>query len=175
MRNSSIGDNQEDPQLKYITFNLSSMDTLTRPWQGTALAVVDIIGTVFTFLAGIAFLFLQGMISSLLGAAPVEVSGSAEATAAVGGLMGMLAGFSAVIGIVLIAIGILLIFMTRGAFKGQKWSPIISIVFVILGIVSLVTNFTGVNGSFIFSLVVDLFVLYCAVMCVKSPYFGPKV
>jgi len=28
------------------------MDTSSRPWQGTALAVIDIIGTVFAFLGG---------------------------------------------------------------------------------------------------------------------------
>jgi len=115
------------------------------------------------------------MISSLFGAATEAASeAGAEAVVAAGGLMGMLAGFSAVIGIVLIAIGVLLIFMTRGAFKGQKWSPIVSVVFVVLGLLSLISNFAGVNGSLIFSLVVNLFTLYCAIMCIKSPYFGSK-
>jgi len=152
------------------------METPTRPWQGTVLGVFDIIGVVFAFLFAILFLFPQGMIATFLGGAAsgVDVTGSAEATAAVGGLMGMLASLGIVVGIVMIGIGILLIFMARGAFKGQKWSAIVSIIFAVLGLVSALANLNNGIGSVAFSLLLNLFTGYCAFMCIKSPFFGPK-
>lgn len=150
---------------------MASAGGMKRPWQGTALGVIDIIAVVFAFLFGLLFLFMQGFISSILGSGDVVVEGVDGAAAT--GLMGMLAGFAMVIGVVLLLIGVLEIFMARGAFKGQKWSPITSIVLAGLAIAGMVTNF---DNSQIFGLVVDVFILYLSVMCVKSPFYNkPKV
>lgn len=133
-----------------------------RPWQGTALGVLNIISTVFSFLFGLLFLFGGGLIGSFIGGG--ELSGGEGAD----GIMGFFAGFAVVIGVVLIGVGILEIFMARGAFNGQKWSVITSIVFAVLGVVSGLSNFSTAQ---LLSLAVCLFTLYTAVVCVKHPYY----
>lgn len=140
-----------------------------RPWQGTALGVIDIIGTVFSFLFALLFLMFQGMIASLLGAAPTAVDVNGAQIQGAQGVMAIFAGLGMVMGVVLLGFGVLGIFLARGAFKGQKWSPIVSIIFAALGIVGLLTSF---SSSSVLSLVIDAFTLYVAVMCVKSPYFN---
>lgn len=146
-----------------------------RPWHGTALGVIDIIATVFAFLFGLLFLMFQSVISSFFGEATgtmmvngVQVEG-VEAAEAAQGMLAVFAGFGIVIGVVLLGLGVLGIFMARGAFKGQKWSPIVSIVFAALAIVGVLTSF---SNSQLFSLALNAFTLYVAVMCVKSPYFN---
>ncbi|MBI5754295.1 hypothetical protein HZA40_04095 [Candidatus Peregrinibacteria bacterium] len=140
-----------------------------RPWQGTALGVLDIIYTVLLFLGGLAFLAFQGLISGFLGATGGAVDVNGVKIEGVQGVLGMLAGLGMVLGVVLLGLGILHIFMTRGAFKGQKWSPILSIVFAALTVVGSLSNFDS-NGAL--NLVAGLFTLYVAVMCVKSPYYN---
>ncbi|MCK9186426.1 hypothetical protein M0P48_03235 [Candidatus Gracilibacteria bacterium] len=132
-----------------------------RPWQGTFLAVLNIIATVFLFLGGLAFLAFQGMVTGLMTAPSVEVEGSA-------GALALLTGMGAVAGVILLAIGVLYIFMTIGIFKGQKWAVIVSLVFSVLAVVSSLINFNvGI-------LLVNAFVLYLAVMCYRHPFYGAK-
>lgn len=132
-----------------------------RPWQATAIAVLNIIGTVLAFLFGLMFIFMQGFISSMLSSG-TDVSGAEV------GLAGMIGSFALVGGIVMIGIGVLLIFMTRGLFRGQKWSPIVSIIFAILGVLGALSSF---DSSTVLPLVIDAFILYCAFICVKHPFF----
>jgi len=142
-----------------------------RPWQGTFLGVIDIIGVVFAFLFSILFLFLQGFISSLLSSVSTSITtnvGTANGAVVGAGLFGFLAGFSLVIGFILIGAGILGIFMARGAFKGQKWSPILAIVFAVLGLLGMLSNF---SNSQITGLVIDAFIVYLGAVCVKDPYY----
>ena len=144
-----------------------------RPWQATFLGVLDIIATIFTFLLGILFFFMQGFISSFLDSGALEGAEGVDATnaAEAAGALSFLGGLGAAVGVIFIGIGVLYIFMTRGAFKGQKWSPILTVVFGGLGLINVAMNFsTGQIGT----LVINLFVIYLAVMCVKSPYFGAK-
>ncbi len=144
-----------------------------RPWQATFLGVLDIIATVFAFLFGILFFFMQGFISSLLGSGALEGAEGIDATnaAEAAGALSFLGGLGAAVGVIFIGLGVLYIFMTRGAFKGQKWSPILSIIFSGLGVLNVLVNFSTAQ---IFALVLNLFVVYLAVMCVKSPYFASK-
>lgn len=148
---------------------MAAASGMKRPWQGTALAVIDIIAVVLAFMFGLLFLFMQGFISSILGSGDIVVEG-ADAAAATG-LMGLIAGFAMVVGVVLLLMGVLEIFMARGALKGQKWSPIVSIIFAILAVVGMLTSYD--NGQ-VFGLAVNAFVLYLAIMCVKHPFYASK-
>lgn len=150
---------------------------LVRPWHGTALGVIDIIATVFSFLFGLLFLMFQGLLNSFFGEATgtmmvngVQVEGveAAEALETVEGILPLLASLGIVVGVVLLGFGVLGIFMAKGAFKGQKWSPIVSIVFSALALVGILASF---SNSQLFSLALNAFILYVAVMCVKNPYF----
>lgn len=141
------------------------MATGNRPWEGTALGVVDIIGVVGAFLFAIMFLFLQGIFSGLGNVA------AEQGEVAASGLMGMFGGFGLAVGFIFIALGILSIFMARGAFKGQKWSPIVSIVLCGLGLLSSLPNLGDFNAGFAVGLLLNIFVIYCGVMCMKSPYY----
>ena len=150
------------------------MADVKRPWQGTALGIMDIIGVVGAFLMAIAAFALQGFFPFLA----------------------LLGNFMIIFAVILIGLGILAIFMARGAFKGQKWSPILSIIFGILGLLSSFNSLfqrsqqvpTGVDaqfyaqvqtaapntGSVIINIVITLFTLYCAYICVKDPFFSKK-
>lgn len=141
------------------------MSTGQRPWEGTALAIIDIIGVVGAFIFAIIFLLFQGLFSGFAGMA----AGQGEVAAS--GIMNLVSGFGLAIGVFLIAIGILAIFMARGAFKGQKWSPIVSIVLCGLGVLNGLVNIGHMNTILAVYVLVDIFAIYCAVMCMKSPYF----
>ena len=144
-----------------------------RPWQGTVLGVVDIGATVILFLGGLLFLAFQGLFISVM----ANLSGTVDANVAVDGMQpavasgvfGVLAGFGAVVGVVLLGLGVLYIFMARGAFRGAKWSPIVSIVLSALAILNMLAGFTSKGAV---SLVVDAFILYIAIVCVKSAYYN---
>jgi len=135
-----------------------------RPWQGTALGVVDIISAVFSFLGGGLFLLAQGLMMGFMGAAD-------EVTAEGAGAFAMFAGMGIIAGVVLIALGVLSIFMARGSFKGQKWSVIVAMVLSALGILSSLATF---GGGMIFNLAINGFVLYLAYMCYKNPFYSAK-
>jgi len=144
-----------------------------RPWQGTALGVIDIIGTVGAFLMALVFLFFQSMFSGL-GQMAAESGMPTPDSVAATGVFGFLGGLGLVVGVVMIGFGVLAIFMAIGAFKGQKWSPIVNIVFAVLGILSLLSNMGGFNSSMILSLAINVFAGYCAYICVKHPFYGKK-
>lgn len=146
-----------------------TMSVMQRPWQGTALGVLNIISVVFSFLFGLAFLFMQGIITSVFESGNVQVEGMESVGAS--GMMSLLAGFTIAFGVVLLGIGILEIFMARGAFKGQKWSPIVSIVFAVLAILN---GFTDFQTTTLVSLAISAFALYVAIVCVKHPYYNSK-
>lgn len=150
--------------------NNASSVTSGRPWQATFLGVLDVIATVIVFLFGILFFFMQGFISSFLDSGFLEGAEGVDAAEAAG-MMSFLGGLGAAVGVIFLGLGVLYIFMARGAFKGQKWSPILSVVFGALAVLSSLMNF---STSQILGLVINLFVIYLAVMCVKSPYFAKK-
>lgn len=131
-----------------------------RPWQGTALAVINIIGVVLAFIFGLMFLVLMGFLGGVGGAMPVEVSGM---------FTGLMGGLAIAGGIFMIGLGVLYIFMARGALKGQKWSPIVSVVFAALGLISGITNF---GSEMIFTLLLSAFILYLGVICIKHPFYN---
>jgi hypothetical protein len=125
--------------------------TANRPWQGTTVGVLNIIGIVFSAL----------MVLGLL------LGGAAIATALEEAGMAILAGVgTTIIAIALIPIIILAIFITIGLFKGQKWSVIVSLVLTALSALGSVFTFN------IFGIIIYGFVIYCLVACMKDPYYN---
>jgi hypothetical protein len=121
-----------------------------RPWQGTLLGVLNIIGLVALALA-IVLAFVGGsMLVSLL---PV---------------WGMLGGIGMALGFILIAIWILVFFITKGIFKGQRWAIIVSLIFTGIALLSSIMNIS----EMFFSLLIYAGMLYLEVVCLKDPYYN---
>lgn len=141
----------------------------SRPWQGTMLAIVDILITIFSFLFAIMFLFMGNIISSLaIGNAGREITPDLEELEMSLETIGRL-GIGGTIFCLLL--GVLGIFMARGAFKGQKWSPIVLLIFAGLGILSWLANNPQFGGGQAVTLLINGLIIYCAIVCVRSPYF----
>jgi len=145
---------------------------MKRPWEGTALGVVDIIATIFAFLGAIGFLFLQGLLSGFMNSVQVT-SGDVAVSAASTGIFSMFASLGLVIGVILIAFAVLSIFLARGSFKGQKWTVIVNLIFGILGLLSALSSLGGTMANQVYmNLAIDAFVIYCSVMCLKNAYYN---
>jgi len=146
----------------------------SRPWQATSLGVLDIIAAVFAFLGAVLFFVMRDFVTSLFssgGGAELGLTGSEVDAAAAGA--DLFASLGMGVAIILLAFGVLYIFMARGAFKGQKWSPIVSIIFGILGLLMWIMSVVGggFEASMIVSLAVNAFVVYAGFVCVKNSYF----
>ena len=144
---------------------------MKRPWEGTALGVVDIIATVFAFLGALGFLFLQSVITGFLTSA--QTTGDITVTGPATGIFSMFASLGIVIGVILIGLGVLSIFLARGSFKGQKWTVIVNLIFGILGLLSALSSLGGTMANQVYmNLAIDAFVIYCSVMCLKNAYYN---
>lgn len=139
-----------------------STGTKKRPWQGTTLGVLNIIGVVFAFLFGLMAIVLVGFLGGSSEFMPAEFSGM---------FTGLMGGLAVALSVFMIAMGVLLIFMARGAFKGQKWAPMASIVFAAIGILSAISAY---ESQMLLTLVINGFVLYLGIMCVKHPFYNRK-
>ena len=144
-----------------------------RPWQGTALGVIDIIGTVGAFIAALIFLAFQGMLTGISQMAAESAVTTSESVAATG-VFGFLGSMGMVVGVIFLALGVLMIFMAIGAFKGQKWAPIVNIIFAVLGLLSLLSGMGHMGSSTIISLAINVFAGYCAYICISHPFYGKK-
>jgi hypothetical protein len=128
-----------------------------RPWQGTVLAVLNIISLATGF-----FVFLLIM----AGSGFVEGMVHDSSLSMVMGL-GRLIIFMIALPVIMLAV-----FVTIGLFKGQKWSVIIMMIFTILAILNSFTGRFGVDGGQVLgSLVVNGFVLYCEIAALKDPFY----
>ncbi len=123
---------------------------ISRPWQGTAVGVLNAIGIGFGFI-GLILLFLGGSLIAGL----MESSG-----------MAVMAGLgTTVLAIILLPFLILGIFVTIGLFKGQMWAVIIALIFTGLGLIGNITTFNLVGLLF------NAFFIYCFITCMKDPYY----
>ncbi len=135
-----------------------------RPWQGTTLGVLYIIGLIILGLmitalivaiaGGGAMLSQMMQQSSEIASFPIET---------------FLGTMGTLLLIPIIGIFILIIFMTIGIFKGQNWAVIVAIIFTVLGLLSCFTN-----NIHYFSLALNAFILYLEIMCVKHPFYTHK-
>ena len=145
-----------------------------RPWQATTLGVLDSIGAVMCLLFSILAFFMKGMLETLLSGS-MDMSMSTmegvdeNAVEAVGFAGDIVASLGSALGVFFLVIAALSFFMARAVFKGQKWSPILTIIFTVLGVLGMAMNF---DQSQIGSLVFNLFVVYICIMSIRSPYFN---
>ena len=116
-----------------------------RPWQATTLGVLDSIGVVMCVLLALLAFFMKDLFSSLLGGGmdvTMSMEGVDETAVEAVGLVGdMIASMGSVLGVIFLALAALSYFMARAVFKGKKWSPIVSLVFAILGVLGMAVNF----------------------------------
>lgn len=130
-----------------------------RPWQGTVLGVLYILGVV---VSGIASIFLL-QLTFTGGSLATQVPG-ADASG-VGSILATLGGFLVVPILALFIIGV---FMTMGIFKGQRWSIIVAIVLTVLGILGSLSDISNNIGA----IVINGGVLWLEIVCLKHPYYG---
>ena len=127
---------------------------------------------VWVLFALIAF-FMKDLFSSLLGGGmdlTMSIEGVDETAVEAVGLVGdMIASMGSVLGVVFLTLAALSYFMARAAFKGGKWSPILSLLFTVLSLLGMAMNF---DQSQIGGLVLNLLVGYICVMSIRSPYFN---
>ena len=140
------------------------MTASKRPWQGTFLGVLDIIGLV---LMGLMSIFL--LIALVGGGAMISQMMESNAEMAALPMASLFGTMGAIILVPVLAIFILGLFITIGIFKGQKWSIIVSIIFTVLGILSVFSNMGDINFSM---LLINAFVLYLEIMCLKDPFYN---
>jgi len=96
-----------------------------RPTGVTILAILEIIGGIFSLIAGLMFLVLFVAMSSMIGGVP-EAAPFAI----------LLGAFGAVIGGLLILISIVCFIIAYGFWKGKGWAWVLGLIFAILGIIS---------------------------------------
>lgn len=131
--------------------------TSTRPWQGTFLAVLNIIGLIFTAML-IPFALLLVLGGSLLSF--VEEMGP--------GMAMLFGGGGLVLFLVLLLAFILGIFIVRGLFKGQKWVVILTLIFSAISAIQLVFNFE------LFSALIIALFIYLEIACLVHPFYSSK-
>lgn len=135
-----------------------------RPWQGTFLGVLNIIGLVFLGIMSIVLLIML-----VGGGAAISQMMEQSAEMVAFPMASMLTTMGAILFIPVLAIFVLVIFITIGIFKGQKWSIIVSIIFTVLGLLSAFTNMQDIQFG---SLLLNGFVLYLEIMCIKNPFYN---
>ena len=117
-----------------------------------AIAILYFLAAVFTILLGI-ILFLGGVfgttIFSSVGADTLlqYTSGRNQIDSL---FVPIILGSLTIVGIIFIAFGILHIFIGKGLWRGKQWARIVTIIFMILGLISGITSFD------IFTIVVSL-------------------
>lgn len=131
--------------------------TNKRPWQGTVLAILHIIGLIFLGLF-LPFALIIGVIGGMLTFVE-EVNPSLAMSVGGGGLALFL---------VLLAFFILGIFITRGIFKGKRWVIIVSLILSAMGVFQLAFNFE------LFSALLMALFVYLEIACLLHPFYNSK-
>jgi hypothetical protein len=129
-----------------------------RPWQGTTLAVLYVIGIVITAIVAIAMIFGISFLGQIIDQAMAE---SGSSLGSLGANVLMIIGL-----VVMLPITILMIFVAMGIFKGKRWAIIVALVFTALSLLSTLGG--SINW---FSLAIALFMLYCEIMCLRDPFY----
>jgi hypothetical protein len=125
---------------------------LARPTGATVVAVIEGILGILAILAGVLAMGLMGAAGGIIGS-------SADPDAA--GVGALFAGLGFVLGVIVIAIGVLYILIAYGVWKGRGWSwmlgVIVSIIALVFGVLGLTS---GINASSIISVALPAIVLY---------------
>ena len=134
------------------------LDQKQRPWQGTILGLINIMG--LGVAVGVLMLVMFGS-SYLAGMADDPV-------------------FSAIFGagvfivtMFVLPFIVLGVFMTIGLFKGQRWAVIVMLIFTVLALISalggLMAHSSGYNDFG--SIILNAFLLYCEIIALKNPFY----
>lgn len=138
-----------------------------RPWQGTALAVLSILGLIVTGMI-IILLLAAGFGSDVIVERLSQIS-----EADLGTDYGLAsAGIKWIVGIMLFTIlplWIVQIFVTRGMFRGTRWTIIYSIVLTSLAILGQLPAIILPPVMLVFAL--NCFMLYLEIVCLQHPYY----
>jgi len=131
--------------------------TPSRPWQGTLLAILNIVSLIIIAII-IPFAILLTVAGGALGFAK-DVNPSIGLILGGGGLLLTLG---------LILYFILGIFITRGLFKGKKWAVIIMLIFSGFSLMGTLFDFS------LFSFIILALFLYLEIACLIHPFYGGK-
>ncbi len=115
------------------------------PVGAKIISVLYYISAVVLVILGILLLVGAGMVGSLLGSIPrIGVFGTS---------------LFIVLGIIMIALGVLCFFVGRGLWKGKQWARIVAIILAILGIIGAVMGMVqgNVSGNIV-SLIIHLII-----------------
>ncbi|MBU1445698.1 hypothetical protein KKD70_00340 [Patescibacteria group bacterium] len=138
-----------------------STNGASRPWQGTLIGVVNVIGLVIMGIAMVFFIWVffggTALISSF--ASSAQMTPFLNLLSAIGGLI--LIPFA-----VFFVLGVLI---TRGIFKGKRWAIIFSLVLTILAIASLLFGSSEMSFP---ALAMNALMLYAEVICLKHPFYN---
>jgi uncharacterized membrane protein HdeD (DUF308 family) len=137
------------------------MSTKTRPTGVTILAVLEIIGGIFSLLAAAAFFAL----GALVGEAGM---GMVEELPGIGFLAGALA---ALLGGVFIIAGLVAFLLAYGFWTGRGWAWILGIIFSIVGIVLGVVSLLG-NSVSIVGILINILIIYYLTRTHVKEWFG---
>jgi len=142
----------------------------TRPWQGTTLGILNIIGIVFLTLILVPMITLTVIGFLIGGATAIQMPEFMPEGFMLIGTIAILIGL-----IISLIFYILSIIITVGVFKGTKWTIILSIIFSILGvisnIISAITNTDQIN-FIIIPLIIIAFFLYLEFACLNHPFYN---
>jgi hypothetical protein len=135
------------------------LDKNQRPWQGTVLGVVNIIGLVVSTMVLMLVMFGS---SFLAGMADDPVFSFIFGAGAL------------VITLLVLPLIILGVFMTIGLFKGQKWAVIMMLIFTVIALISGLGGIAGSGSGYndFGNVVVNAFLLYCGIVALKDPYYN---
>ena len=114
------------------------------PMGVKVVAVLDYIGAGIALLFGLLLLF-GGSFFSKVGGGMGDQFGWISA---LGG------GFFLLFGIILLPFAVLGFFIGRGLWKGQNWARILTIIFMVLGVLSAIGSIAGGKGGY-FQLILD--------------------
>jgi hypothetical protein len=157
---------KKQPLKKKITRSLKKTKSQTetpsrkntsRPWQGTILAILSVLSLIITIM------FLPFTILMAL------AGGALSFVENLGPIFGvLLGGGGAILTIMLIIYLIVGIFITKGLFKGKKWTIILLFIFSLIGLPLAIFDFT------LLSLIITAIFIYLEVSCLQHPFYNKK-
>ena len=130
---------------------------VSRPWQGAVLGIIYTLHIIITIIMISGALWIVSQLPTGNTGDIISIKAALASTL----ILGSISLFS-------IFKFILQIFVTRGIFKGQKWTVVASIVFTALSLSGLIRNFN------LITLIIDGALMYLSIACLLHPFYGGK-
>ncbi|MBS7636650.1 hypothetical protein KEJ37_04875 [Candidatus Bathyarchaeota archaeon] len=128
-----------------------------RPFGVTVLAILEIIGALFSLGAGALMLMAAGFIGAMMGEMP-----------GVPGFGGFIAGMLIAIGVIMVILGLISLFIAYGLWTGKGWAWTLCLVFSIIGLILGILSLP----SGIISLIINILILYYLTRPHVKAFFG---